>query len=252
MPDELGARYEGRTGAELAGLLGLPEVTVYEALASTMDAAHERAAHGAPAGTLVLANAQRAGRGRAGRRWSSEPGAGVWLTLIERPQDAAALDVLSLRVGLRAARALDRFAPATVGLKWPNDLYLLGGKLGGILVESRWRNGRPDWVAIGIGVNVHPPANVPSAASLGTGTSRLAVLGELVPAVRAAAQARGVLTPRELSQYAQRDVAAGRVCRGPRAGRVAGIADDGSLLVVTAGGVVRCREGSLLLDEEAP
>ncbi|HEX7121381.1 MAG TPA: biotin--[acetyl-CoA-carboxylase] ligase [Gemmatimonadaceae bacterium] len=246
------ASYEGRTGDELARQLGLPRVDVFEAVTSTMDLAHELAAAGSPAGTLVLADAQRSGRGRAGRRWTSEPGAGLWMTLVERPNDPSALDVLSLRIGLGVARVLDRFATAPVGLKWPNDLYLLGGKLGGILVESRWRNTRPDWVAIGVGINVRRPADVPQAAGLGERVSRLEVLGELIPAIRAAAQARGRLTPREVAAFAERDVAAGRTCREPRAGRVAGIADDGSLLVVTAGGTVRCREGSLLLDEEVP
>ena len=66
------------------------------------------AAEGAPAGTLVVADAQTAGRGRSGRTWTSERGAGVWLTLIERPRDVDALDVLSLRVGLALAPALDR------------------------------------------------------------------------------------------------------------------------------------------------
>lgn len=246
------ARYEGHTGEELARLLALPRVDLFDAVNSTMDLAHELAEGGAPAGTMVLADAQHSGRGRAGRRWTSEPGAGLWLTLVERPNDPSALDVLSLRIGLGAARVLDRFATAPIGLKWPNDLYVLGGKLGGILVESRWRHARPDWVAIGVGVNVRRPPDVPQAAGLGERVSRLDVLGELVPAVRAAAHARGRLTPREVAAFAERDVAAGRTCREPRAGRVAGIADDGSLLVVTAGGTVRCREGSLLLDEEAP
>lgn len=248
----MSARYEGRTAAELAQAWALPRVEVFEAVASTMDLAHERAATGAPAGTLILAHAQEAGRGRAGRRWSSPAGAGVWFTIVERPSDPAVLDVLSLRIGLHAAGVLDRFVPAAVSLKWPNDLFLLGRKVGGILVESRWRDARPDWVAIGIGVNLVPPPDVPAAAALGSDIPRLELLGALVPAIRAAAAERGVLSSRELATFAARDVAAGRTCRAPCAGRVAGIADDGSLLVVTASGVVRCREGSLLLDEEAP
>jgi BirA family biotin operon repressor/biotin-[acetyl-CoA-carboxylase] ligase len=239
--------YDGLTASELAARLALPQVALLDAVESTMDVAHELAGRGAPAGALVLANAQRAGRGRGGRRWSSAPGAGIWMTLIERPSDPRALDVMSLRVGIRAARALDRFGPAPIGLKWPNDLHLLGGKLGGILVETRWREGRPDWVAIGLGLNLAPP-DVPGAAALGAAMSRVAVLGELVPAVRAAAAARGPLTEHELNEFARRDIAAGRVCRLPRPGRVAGIADDGALLVVTAAGLERCREGSLVLE----
>ena len=240
--------YDGETAGSLARALSLPRVVVFDEVTSTMDAAHELASAGAPAGTLVIADTQLLGRGRSGSRWSSARGAGIWCTLVERPNDAAVLDVLSLRVGLRVARVLDRFVAVTVSLKWPNDLYLTGGKLGGILVESRWRDGRPDWVAIGIGVNILAPADQPAAASLGPGTARLHVLSELIPAVRAAAAARGHLTPREVADFTARDLAAGRPCRSPRAGRVAGIAEDGALLVVTAAGVQRCRDGSLVLD----
>jgi BirA family biotin operon repressor/biotin-[acetyl-CoA-carboxylase] ligase len=240
--------YDGLTASALASRLALPRVVLFDAVESTMDEAHALAGRGTPAGTLVLANAQRAGRGRGGRRWSSAPGSGIWMTLVERPNDPHALDVLSLRVGIRAARALDRFVPAPIGLKWPNDLHLLGGKLGGILVETRWREGRPDWVAIGLGINLLTPADVPDAAALGVTASRVDVLGELVPAVRAAAAARGPLTQREVSEFGRRDVAAGRACRLPRPGRVAGIAEDGALLVVTAAGPVKCREGSLVLE----
>ena len=244
--------YDGLTAPALAAALALPQVTLLEEVGSTMDVAHDLASAGAPAGTLVLANAQRTGRGRGGRHWSAAPGAGLWLTLVERPNDSRAVAVLSLRVGLRAARALDRFAPAAVGLKWPNDLYLLGGKLGGILVETRWRDGRPDWVAIGLGVNMRPPRDVPGATALGAGPSRPEILGELVPAVRAAAAGRGPLTAREVEEFGRRDIAAGQACRLPLPGRVAGIADDGALVIVTAAGPVHCREGSLVLEGDHP
>ena len=161
--------YDAVTESELGRRLDVPRVALYDTVESTMDVAHELAERGAPAGSLVLANTQRAGRGRGGRRWLSAPGSGIWMTLVERPNDPQALEVLSLRVGIRAARALDRFAPAPIGLKWPNDLYLLGGKLGGILVETRWREGRPDWVAIGLGLNVVAPPDVPGAADRGIG-----------------------------------------------------------------------------------
>lgn len=251
---ELVARsvYDGVGATALATALALPPVTLLEEVGSTMDVAHQLAGRGAPAGTLVLANAQHTGRGRGGHRWASEPGAGIWLTLIERPNDPRAVEVLSLRVGLRVARALDRFAPATVGLKWPNDLYLLGRKLGGILVETRWRDNRPDWVAIGVGVNVRPPRDVPGAVALGGAAPRPAILGELIPAIRAAAAGRGSLTEREVAEFGRRDIAAGQACRLPHPGRVAGIADDGALVIVTAAGPVRCRDGSLVLEGDQP
>jgi BirA family biotin operon repressor/biotin-[acetyl-CoA-carboxylase] ligase len=168
------------------------------------------------------------------------------MTLLERVNDTAALDVLSLRIGIRVARALDRFAPSPVGLKWPNDLYLPGGKLGGILVESRWRGARPEWTAIGVGINV-TSVQFPGGAALGAEVSRIEVLEELVPALRAAANARGHLSAAEIAEFATRDVGAGRRCSEPRPGIVAGVAPDGGLLIRTGSGVVEIREGSLVL-----
>ena len=243
----MSATYDGKTGQALASELALPAVEVFDAVDSTMDVANSLAASGAPAGTLILADAQLAGRGRGGRHWESKPGDGIWMTLVERVNDVRALDVLSLRIGLHAARALDRFAGTVVGLKWPNDLYVLSGKLGGILVESRWRGPRPEWTAIGIGINVRT-AGVPGAAALGTGVSRLEVLGELVPALRAATSARGHLSPHEVDEFGGRDIAAGRPCREPLSGRVAGVAADGALLIDTDAGQKRVVEGSLVLD----
>lgn len=249
MPDPaLAVTYDGATGETLARALSLPNVVVVEEVASTMDVAIELAGAGAPAGTLVLADAQIAGRGRAGRRWQSGAGDGIWLTLLERPNDPSALEVLSLRTGLRTARALDRFSATPVGLKWPNDLYLPGGKLGGILVESRWRGTRPEWTAIGIGINVRA-TNHPGGAALGPGVGRLDVLGELVPAVRAAAAARGHLSDAEVAEFAARDIASGRACREPLTGRVSGLANDGALLIETPQGMKRVLEGSLVLEE---
>ena len=238
--------YDGQSGETLASRLSLPRVLVFEAVDSTMDVANTLAADGAPAGTLILADAQRAGRGRAGRQWESHAGKGIWFTLIERVNDLQALDVLSLRIGLRAARALDRFAPAPVGLKWPNDLLLPSGKLGGILVESRWRGSRPEWTSIGVGINVQDVA-FPGGAALGATVSRGEVLGELVPAVRAAASARGHLSEGELAEFANRDTAAGRRCTKPVPGLVSGLAPDGALLIETREGLTRVHEGSLIL-----
>jgi BirA family biotin operon repressor/biotin-[acetyl-CoA-carboxylase] ligase len=241
------ATYDGNTGEALASELSLPRVEVFDAVNSTMDVANALAADGAPAGTLVLADAQLAGRGRAGRRWESKPGDGIWMTLVERVNDVCVRDVLSLRIGLRVARVLDRFAGASVGLKWPNDLYLPSGKLGGILVESRWRGARPEWTAICIGINVRAPG-FPGAAALGTGVSRLEVIGELVPALRAATSARGHLSEAEIGEFAARDIAARKPCREPVVGIVAGIAADGALLVDATDGRKRIVDGSLILD----
>jgi len=230
-------------------VLELPRVELLESTTSTLDVAHRIAAQGAPAGTLVIADEQTAGRGRGGKSWQSSPGAGLWLTLIERPTDSSGLGVLSLRVGLAAAEALDRFAPEPIRLKWPNDLYIDRGKLAGILVEARWRDKAVEWVAIGLGVNVRAPENVETAAGLEPGTDRLDVLGDLIPAVRTAARATGPLQADEMEEFAARDLARGRPCIEPAIGRVAGITPAGELLIALADSVVPFRSGSLVLQD---
>jgi BirA family biotin operon repressor/biotin-[acetyl-CoA-carboxylase] ligase len=228
-------------------LLDLPRVELLESTTSTLDVAHRLAAEGAPADTLVIANEQTAGRGRGGKSWQSNPGAGIWLTLIERPKDSSGLSVLSLRVGLAAAEALDRFASEPIRLKWPNDLYVERGKLAGILVEARWREHSVEWVSIGLGVNVNVPDNLQHAAGLEPGTERLDVLSDLVPALRAAARATGPLSAHEREDFNTRDLARGKACVQPAIGRVEGITPTGELLVALADSVVPFRSGSLVL-----
>ena len=220
-----------------------------ESTTSTLDVAHRLAGQGAAAGTLVIANEQTAGRGRGGKSWQSSAGAGLWLTLIERPQDTSGIGVLSLRVGLAAAEALDRFAPEPIRLKWPNDLYIDRGKLGGVLVEARWREQSLEWIAIGVGVNVTRPEGVPTAAALEPGTSRVDALIELIPALREAAVATGLLDDGELEEFNARDLARGKICLEPALGRVAGITATGELLVALADSVAPFRSGSLVLEE---
>ncbi len=228
-------------------MLDVPRVELLESTTSTLDVAHRIAAEGAPAGTLVVANEQTAGRGRGGKSWQSSAGTGIWLTLIERPANSSGLEVLSLRVGLAAAEALDRFAPEPIRLKWPNDLYIDRGKLAGILVEARWREGSVEWVAIGLGVNVSAPLEVQNSAGLEPGTDRVDVLGELVPALRAAVIATGPLDASEREEFNARDMARGKACVQPAIGRVAGITPTGELLIALADSVVPFRSGSLVL-----
>lgn len=223
---------------------------MYDEIASTLDAAHALAAEGATSGTLVLADAQTSGRGRLGRAWTSMPGAGVWLTLIERPRDIAALDVLSLRVGIALAPALEAFLDDGIRLKWPNDVYVNSLKLAGILVEARWRDATPEWIAIGVGINVRPPASEPRATGLRPGASRLRVLEAVVPRIRAAAAEIGLMRDEELQAFSDRDFASGRACAEPVRGVVRGIDSRGSLLVDAGSHTVAVRTGSLVLKED--
>jgi BirA family biotin operon repressor/biotin-[acetyl-CoA-carboxylase] ligase len=245
------AAYAGTPVADLAALLHLPRVVVFESIGSTLDVAHALAGEGAPAGTLVLAEMQTMGRGRLGRSWQSAAGLGLWLTLIERPRDASALDVLALRVGLAVAGALEPLAGRPISLKWPNDVFLGRGKLAGVLVETRWREASVEWVAIGVGINMQHDALPAGAAGLSSDVSRVDALARVVPALRDAARMNGPLSSAELDVFAARDLARGRRCREPVRGIVRGIDAGGALLVETADTVTAMRSGSLVLETDS-
>lgn len=230
---------------------------------STMDEAHRFAREGAPGGTVVLADVQRAGRGRAGKTWISRAGDGVWFTLVERDVSPDALQVLSLRIGLSLAEALAPLVEGRLWLKWPNDLlrgpaheerpaWSALGKVAGILVEARWREQLVEWVAIGVGVNLRPPATVPSAmraAALREGVTRLDVLEAAVPSLRAAARRDGVLSVEELAAWHTRDAARARRCLAPSAGVVEGVDAAGAVLIREGATQRAHRSGSLELEE---
>jgi hypothetical protein len=136
--------WEGATAATLAAAWGVPAVHLFETVGSTNDAARTLADAGAPHGSVVLADAQTAGRGRSGRGWSSSPGLGVWMSMVVRPVASPAPGLLPILVGIAAAEALDPFVqPLRTGIKWPNDLHLAGRKLAGILCEGSWAAGIP-------------------------------------------------------------------------------------------------------------
>jgi BirA family biotin operon repressor/biotin-[acetyl-CoA-carboxylase] ligase len=217
-----------------------------------MDVAHRLAGGGAPAGTMVLAEEQTAGRGRDGRVWHS-PAGGIWLAALLRPTRAA-LSIASIRAGLVVADAVDElFGEARTSLKWPNDVLLADRKLAGVLCEGRWQGEQLQWLVIGIGVNVTnpiPPALAGSAIALAEvlpTVRRLDVLDRLVPALPGLL-AHGVrLTPSECDAFAARDWLRDRLLRHPVAGRAAGLRPDGALLVDAAATSMAVREGHVEL-----
>lgn len=251
MTAPVAATWDGLDAAAIARRCGAPRVEVLDATDSVLDVAHALAERGAPAGAVVVADEQRAGRGRLGRAWTSAPGLGVWCAVVERPHDAGSLDHLSIRTGLEIAERLDPLARGQVRLKWPNDLVLAGGKLGGILVEARWQDGVPAWVAVGVGVNVVAPAGQAGAAGLPAGASRADILEAIVRGVRAAASRPGPLSPDEVERYRGRDALRGRRIAHPVAGTVEGLAPSGDLLVRGATGVERVRAGTIRYAEDS-
>ena len=108
----------------------------YDEIESTNAEAKSLANSGAPEGTVVIAEAQSAGRGRLGRRWTSPAGKGLLFSVLLRPQvpmnDA---HLLTLVAAAAAADAVEAVAGTPVNIKWPNDLFLGDRKAGGILLE---------------------------------------------------------------------------------------------------------------------
>lgn len=123
---------------------------------STNDAARQLAEQGAPEGTLVLAEKQTQGRGRLGRTWLSEAGAGIYASVLLRPllkpRDAA---VLTLVTAVAASEAIEQVCGLTADIKWPNDLLLSGRKCCGILSEMQVERDDTRYVIVGIGINVN-------------------------------------------------------------------------------------------------
>ncbi|HWS54941.1 MAG TPA: biotin--[acetyl-CoA-carboxylase] ligase, partial [Pyrinomonadaceae bacterium] len=120
----------------------------YDSLPSTNTEAARQAAAGAPEGLCVVAREQTAGRGRQGRSWSTPRGQAIAASIVLRDYD----DLLPLRAGLAVA---DVAGPSAL-VKWPNDVWIEGKKVAGILVEAR------GWAVLGIGVNVAlDPATLP-------------------------------------------------------------------------------------------
>ena len=234
-----------------AASLGLARLVHLATTDSTMDAVHRLAEQGAPAGTLVVADSQTRGRGRAGKVWASGMGAGLWMTLLERPTDRTSSGVLALRVGMAVADALEPFVDGQIRLKWPNDVFV-EGKLAGILVEARWRDAAIEWVALGLGVNMRMPCLEVTASCVGSNVTRAALLPALVAALRGAAQRNGRLSAGELQCWEDRDLARGRRIVSPVAGTVLGIAPDGALLVRGADGVspLSVSSGSMVFADE--
>lgn len=244
----------------LAGALpSFYRLVSHERIASTNDEAKVLAADGAPAGTLIWARAQSAGRGRQGRVWVSPPG-NLYVSLILRPRvPIATAAQLGFVAPLAVADACLAAAPgAAIAFKWPNDVLVGGRKLAGILLESQASaEGELVWLVIGIGVNLATyPVDVDYAATAlsatGADAAPEAVLTELAraflvwherwrdgagfAAIRAAwlARAQGLGQPIRV-----------RLPGALLDGSFAGLDNDGTLLLDTQAGRRRIAAGEV-------
>jgi len=167
------------------------EVFAFGRVGSTNDVATSLARGGAPDGALVIAEEQTRGRGRLGRRWHSPPSAGLWFSLVLRPElSAEASTTLSLAAALGVAAALEGNYAIPARIKWPNDVLVHGRKICGILTEAEFAGSALNFVVMGIGLNVmggeadFPPELRGSATSVeleaGDGIGRRDVLIALI------------------------------------------------------------------------
>lgn len=246
------SRYDDTPCDVLCTRAGASRIIAVEQCTSTMDLAHDLAADGAVHGTVVVAEEQGAGRGRTGKSWVSAREAGVWASVVLRQRVDAHTGVLSLRVGLQLAQALDARVATPVQLKWPNDLFLDERKLGGVLTEARWRGDVLEWIVVGVGVNVRDNSAAPPVASLGDGVGRADVLVDVIRAVLTAAGCRGELNATEVAQFAQRDLARGRSVTSPLDGTVLGITPRGGVHIRTSTGDAVAVAGSLVFRTSLP
>jgi BirA family biotin operon repressor/biotin-[acetyl-CoA-carboxylase] ligase len=174
---------------QLKGSMFSKKVHHYFRTDSTNRVALELGYANEPEGSVVLAEEQTAGRGRAGRTWYSERATGIYVSLLLRPRiSPVQAPLLTIMAGLSAHAAIQAQTGLQPDVKWPNDLMLNGKKLGGILTEMHSETTLVRFVIVGIGINVNqekfPPELSGIATSLrvetGQSRSRLELLGRLL------------------------------------------------------------------------
>jgi BirA family biotin operon repressor/biotin-[acetyl-CoA-carboxylase] ligase len=214
-------------------MIGRPRVH-HRVTDSTNERARELAALGAPHGTLVTAHEQTAGRGRQGREWVAAPGSSLLLSLVLRsPTDA---------LPLAAAVAVCEALPVDAAIKWPNDIWIGGAKVAGILVEARPQEG---WAVLGVGVNVSDAPDLPHTTSLGGAVGVEELLERLLLALD---RWLSRPLPEVLAAWRSRDALLGETVRWQNgSGKGVGIDEGGALLVDTGSGVVALQAGEVHL-----
>lgn len=152
----------------------------------SVDSTNEEAKRLIKGGTItrpafLLAQTQSAGKGTSGRTWVSPKDAGLYLSLVNFPRCPAnqQATLFTLASGIACVEALKESAGVTVHLKSINDLYVNGGKLGGILTETIISDGKVEALITGIGINTHR-----ADRSLVDGSTTPVCLQELLPFIQ--------------------------------------------------------------------
>jgi len=232
--------------------LGLPWVHHREA-DSTNERAKALANSGAPHGTLVTADEQTAGHGRQGRAWVGVPGTAVLMSVVVRDLGERHA-LLPLTAAVAVCEAAEACSGARCAIKWPNDVWIGGSKLAGILVEARPQAG---WAVVGVGINVtttiddFPKGLHEIATSLAIEGSRIGQ-GSRDAVLSAFLEAFAALLRRDrdgiLDEWRSRDALRGRqIAWDGGEGTADGIDHSGALLVETGRGKVALEAGEVHL-----
>jgi BirA family transcriptional regulator, biotin operon repressor / biotin---[acetyl-CoA-carboxylase] ligase len=226
--------------------------------ASTNDRGRELALAGAPHGTVVTAERQTAGRGRQGRTWTAPAGRALTLSVLAR-MEASRMELLPLAVALAVCEACEGTAAVECSVKWPNDVWIDGRKVAGILIEARPQEA---WAIVGIGLNVDtaledfPDELRESATSLriatGAPVAREPVLGALFDRLAKWLDELGK-PGRVTAGFRERDALYGRQITWTQdsrrmSGEARGIDDNGALVVFTGESEVHLDAGEVHLE----
>ncbi len=235
------------------------EIRWFEEIDSTNTYLREQARLGAPAGLVAVADYQTAGRGRLDRRWESPPGTNLLASVLLRPAlGPTELHLCTTAVGLSAIDACREVAGVEAVLKWPNDLFVGGAKVAGILAEAEFGGGGVAAVVVGIGINVGwpgpPEAGGTSLDAAGHGPvdrgplldRLLGALAERLVALEDASGRRALV-----DEGRRRCATLGQAVRvtleGEEfTGRAVAIDDSGRLVVETASGARRVTAGDVV------
>ncbi|MDX1529734.1 MAG: bifunctional biotin--[acetyl-CoA-carboxylase] ligase/biotin operon repressor BirA [Gammaproteobacteria bacterium] len=245
-----------------AGALG--GIEIHFSIDSTNRYLMQRAADGLQGPFICLSEFQSAGRGRRGRSWTSPFGRNLYLSLLwDFDLGADALPALSLAAGVAVAEALEQTGVTGMGVKWPNDLYHGGRKLGGILIELAGEASGPFSAVVGVGINVDmrdlsdPDIDQPWTdlrSALGRRPERNSLAARIIDALLDAMpefEREGFSPFRD--SYQRFDITRGReveLHQGPgrfKRGRSLGVGDQGALLLQSDGGVSTVVSGEVSL-----
>jgi BirA family biotin operon repressor/biotin-[acetyl-CoA-carboxylase] ligase len=236
----------------LAAIHVTAPVRADEVTPSTNATAVAMAEAGDPEWSLVAAAHQTQGRGRLGRSWVDVAGRALMFSFVLRPtSEPTRAGLLSLLAGASMAGAIREKSGRTASCRWPNDLVVREGKVGGVLLESSVAEDRLRYVVIGVGVNLEPPPGVEGSAGLGDVAMRDLLASFLVRFYRTyqssdsgfAERVRGAWLPvsstigslvEATTQSGQRVV-----------GRAVGVDDFGGLLLSTDAGEARVAFGEV-------